>query len=1090
MFANFNRNQSFTSTPEIQAVIDWLLLNHLPPLPVAPRQNSREYPKLIKADLAKQIWEHCPFDDDLQPIPLFTGKNPSFLDRHGVPHLINHRQYQSKLPSGSDLRKWFANPDNGIGTLGGHSGVIWLDFDIKQFESELECSKAVKTWGELRPELKGTFCERTHSGGWRIGVKVKQKPDFTNFALFSGGNHVGEALGAGRFTVLSPTIGPSGNAYRSINRTHLAEVASLEAIGVYPSGKGKPLSEHVRQPQFNLSAMPGSIPLDMLLTDRARAIVSGNNPTGDRSEALTILICEAYGWENWAKDNGVSIRDSAEMLTHAAGTALGIDSDRIERILKTVDPASYYPAAEYKGDESSCWLKVRRLDKATFEARCPAYIKEAMAQEYHSTGNPSFKNERGVKDKSDGGGNPPVSPVSLRDRVLEILDRNHSASERKAAFIELARSTGSQLREVEQLAETIESEVDLIEGRADRTKELESLLKIGDRRLTLSHYLHPHLAQPLEQLATWMGVDTEALLTVLLPTSASLLHPETRVVVKECIDFAEPVVVYSGIVSESGNRKSPTFKAVTKPLRKLQDEEETRNELAQEKYKAALLGWKQDRSEDKGDPPEPPGPPREFFVDNTTSEALDRVKAQQQGHGILIRKDELSGLFGSYGAYKGGRGSDKEGILSGWNGDGIKVNRAGGSRLSLSHDASSIVGAIQPGKLRKIMGDLEDEQGEWGRFLWYYAPLRAFRLPDNDTRFEVGDLLEGIYRRLDKLAPIQYRFNPEAQRLYQDYHWQLEERKLAEPRQGMRAAIAKMQGYTARIASILHILWETAAGEDPAPCIPLERVKAAKALAEFYLGQVQLIHSDANAAKGEQLDIAGQIIQLSKRLGAIKARDVVRNYKSIKLSAEQVRATFVDLEAMGYGSCSGKANRLSWEYKPSQGISKTVGTVGSVSELSVPLPTVENQPHQGIQKPVGTVGDVFGTSIEDKNLPNTNSQSNDSTRSTNSTFSTNAPSSDVAIVSKVESDSTFPPQTSTNAPKNTEAIKEVAPPEPLKVGDLVTIDSPGLKRHGKQGRVARLKTEYLQGQELLLADLSIAGEKRPVEVQQSWLRRE
>lgn len=61
--------------------------------------------------------------------------------------------------------------------------------------------------------------------------------------------------------------------------------------------------------------------------------------------------------------------------------------------------------------------------------------------------------------------------------------------------------------------------------------------------------------------------------------------------------------------------------------------------------------------------------------------------------------------------------------------------------------------------------------------------------------------------------------------------------------------------------------------------------------------------------------------------------------------------------------------------------------------------------------------------------------------------------------------------------------------QPIQVGDLVILDSPGSKRHGKQGTVIQLKTERFQGQELLLADLSFPGERRPVEAQLSWLRR-
>lgn len=89
------------------------------------------------------------------------------------------------------------------------------------------------------------------------------------------------------------------------------------------------------------------------------------------------------------------------------------------------------------------------------------------------------------------------------------------------------------------------------------------------------------MAHPLEQLAVWMGVDAEVFLTLLLPTSASLLHPNTRVIVKECINFIEPMVFYSGIVSESGNRKSPPFKVIINVLQKLQEEEDTRNKLAE-----------------------------------------------------------------------------------------------------------------------------------------------------------------------------------------------------------------------------------------------------------------------------------------------------------------------------------------------------------------------------------------------------------------------------------------------------------------------------------------------------------------------------
>ncbi len=509
-----------------------------------------------------------------------------------------------------------------------------------------------------------------------------------------------------------------------------------------------------------------------------------------------------------------------------------------------------------------------------------------------------------------GEGNPPVSNVSLRDRIEEILERTESQAERKSAFISLASSTKISLRELEQLSDLVESENELSDGRQERKKELDRLFKISARRLTLPRYLHSNLAHPFEKIASWMGVDVESLLTIMLPTSASLLNPQTRVVVKESIDFLEPLIVYAGIVSESGNRKSPIFKIVTKALRKLQNEEDARYNQAHLEYQEQLKAWKKTKPEERDESPEPPPPPREFYLDNFTSEALDKVKNQQPQHGILIRKDELSGLFNSYNTYRGGKGSDREGILSGWNGDGIKVNRANGSRLSLSQDASSIAGAIQPDKLRRIMGDLLDEQGEWARFLWFLAPVKAFRLPQGDTKFELGDLLEGIYRKLDRLPPTQYRFSPEGQQIYDDYHWLLERRKLAEPRQGMRSAIAKLQGYCARFAGLLHILWEVAAGQEPGETIPSDRVEAATALAEFYLGQVRLIHSDGEADSNELNPLLKKLLEKAKQLNGITARIAKQSIKALKgTTPQKVREYLNELVEMEYGVIEGEGSR-------------------------------------------------------------------------------------------------------------------------------------------------------------------------------------
>jgi|GEM_PF-1318895 len=217
----------------VQQTIEALLALGCPPIPVAPKQDPRQdwcYRVIKTKDGSKS----CVVGKDFNPIPRFTGKNPSNLDIKGKPWICKHGKFQDRLPTPYELKRFFCNPNTGIGTLGGHGGIVWLDFDAKNYDSQESCDSDVESLIS-RYSLQDSWIERTGSGGWRIAVKPKQKPDFTNFATSLDGKHIGEAISDGRFTVLAPTIHPNGNPYRRIGWGNPIEVESLEAIGIYPS---------------------------------------------------------------------------------------------------------------------------------------------------------------------------------------------------------------------------------------------------------------------------------------------------------------------------------------------------------------------------------------------------------------------------------------------------------------------------------------------------------------------------------------------------------------------------------------------------------------------------------------------------------------------------------------------------------------------------------------------------------------------------------------------------------------------------------------------------------------------------------------
>jgi len=528
--------------------------------------------------------------------------------------------------------------------------------------------------------------------------------------------------------------------------------------------------------------------------------------------------------------------------------------------------------------------------------------------------------------------------VDLRQEITALVNAGTTGSELTAALLELSR--GSNVQQVERIYKEILEEADREEQRLDRKADLEKLVEISNRRLTLEKYLHPNLAEPIKKVAAWMGVDSEAVLTHLLPIAAGLINPNSRIVVKKCTNFVEPCLLYSAVIAETGSRKTPLLNIPKAPLVKLQAEEDARYKAELDAYKKELEAYNHRPKENKDDePPLPPHPPREFYVDNITVESLDEIKGFQPNKAFTMIKDELSGLFASHGAYKGGRGSDKESFLSGWGGGGVKKNRRSkDSRVSLARDSLSITGGIQPDKLRALFGDFTDAQGEWARFLWYQMPMRPYKIPRHDAAYSLGDLLESIYRKLDSLPELEFYFSKEGQKFYDDWYDKRYEQTRNETRPGLKAAMAKMPGQAARLIGVLHVL--NGVSSQPPEVqeeISLTTVRAGCHLAQFYLGQVTLLQGEGDALDGELTPVLKSLLEKVNELGKLTATQAKKAVWGLrKIAPDKIRRYFDELAAMDLAKVQGTGSRLTL-------ISKVLITVDEMS--------VNPQQHQQNQNP-------------------------------------------------------------------------------------------------------------------------------------------
>jgi hypothetical protein len=978
---------------EREQTIRWLQLHNYPALPVAPAQSAYEYHKVVQSKPEQGIWQHCPLTADRQPIPLYTGKNPSYLDAKGIPHLVNHRSYQKRFPDSQELKTWFANPANGVGTLGGWNNTVWLDFDVKQFPAQEECDAAVLKILE-HPELQQTFIERTHSGGWRIGVRVKHKPNFTNFSLTPGGAHVGEALFEGRFTVLAPTIGPSLNTYQSLNRALPVEVESLESIGIYPTST-KRQRPCLTPPPALKAAIPGSIPLEMLGHDESQEILRGADPRGDRSSSLATALNEWYGWQNWTLENGIAVRGTPIELAHHAGAALGIDSERVNRIIKSIDAASCQPAALYLGGEESCWKKIYKLDRPTFKTKCPAHIQDAIKRDWSSGNNKGSGGSGGGRrgnsaGSGSGNGNSgngedfgkmlqscassSINTAAIKSHIRDILIQNLPPDELQAAKIKLRTENPALTeREINKLFDTVEQQLELDESRHERREEVDNLLRLGDQSLNLNDFLPPDLAHPLNRLSEFMNIRPEVGLLSLLAAASSLHKVGTELAINRSEDFTVPPTIFAGLVSESGQKKSPILKAIVKkPLSVLQREKREAFQEASAQYEKDIATWdkcKADERESKFPQGKPIKPQqRLYYFTNYTNEGLIYQVQAHPDKALLALVDELVGLFASQNKYSGGRGSDRQDLLSAFDGTGATVLRANGTRADLEELLLSIFGTIQPEVLKGLMRDCSDPDGHWARFLFVHQPLAAATLPEEDSGgFDLTDRILGYYRAIDRLPAIQYRLSREAYKRYKPVYDQLEKLRVSHPSPGMRAVYSKMEGYIGRLALNLHVLFELSSGKSM-PCeeIPLVIMEMAIALAKFFIGQVKLIHANVEAELAPQLV---KLINLSKRFdsvgkqgGWVKTADFQKSFTSTKQpKADVARSWMKECSALGFGKIRGKGASLEFHWNPDienhdPTPTPPIGSIGNNRQEIGDLPIAEMTPNQVFEEIIGSIG--------------------------------------------------------------------------------------------------------------------------------------
>ncbi|MCF3578895.1 DUF3987 domain-containing protein, partial [Planktothrix agardhii] len=632
------------------------------------------------------------------------------------------------------------------------------------------------------------------------------------------------------------------------------------------------------------------------------------------------IACDLIAAEEWAKSNNINYSDSAKDLF--LEYCRNCDSKDFtpkdhERIWKSASKSNPTPCLSGDKLENcySSWLNKQGKKSSTRNSK----------PNYQTSGNTALKPEQQAETQSNVVQFPRQQPQlnieEIEGELKSLAEQNLSKSKQQLKIIEIAKKYNLNPKELGDVNKNYLSEIEDTDSLDDIKSELDDFLSNQNQSIDTSKYLPGNLNK-ISDFATRLCLRPELGLTIFYTTISSLLKVGSKIRLSDYTDFDQPMGLYSAIVAEPSQRKSPLINAIaTKPLRELLKKSK---DIYAEEMKYYAMDFKEFENDKSGNTPEPIEPTmRQFFVNCGTGAGMrDLINEQaKKSYGITLLADEISGWFKSQSqSYNIGL---KEDFLSYYDGFGKRDALKGGLASDFEECLVSVLGGIQPNVFKEF-NDGSDDNGSHARFNFINQPTQPFIIPDDPQgELVLLPLLSGFYEKISELPQLELRLSPDAKKQFHSLNNKCELYRVNAKSQALAALWGKMPGKIGRFAALIHIVECVASGQENIdPIVGVGTLTKAANLAKFYYKEAENLYTSCE--QGNLTPTLANVLKIAKDApGAITARDVVRHklfrtkeFKNLK--SADIQILFVQLADMGYGSIQGAGVKIQFCHGLSQ----------------------------------------------------------------------------------------------------------------------------------------------------------------------------
>ena len=415
----------------------------------------------------------------------------------------------------------------------------------------------------------------------------------------------------------------------------------------------------------------------------------------------------------------------------------------------------------------------------------------------------------------------------------------------------------------------------------------------------------------IRQAAVSMGTEADLIAVPILTILGAALGNNVRIQIHQ--GYKQKANLFTAIVSPPGSGKSPALDLAKKPVIRRQRIDGEQYEYKAEESERKWLQWKERRdSLPKGErknfsEPEPEKLSKKhqpiYYLTDVTTEGMIACHALNP-RGFVNIYDELTGLVSSLNQYKGGKGNDRQFILSLWSGGAISTVRKGREPgvgidyMEIPDSCVSITGGIQPSELIKIIDNKGgSSDGFAQRFLFAYPDyMPSFYKETNGTPEYLEDNYQDLYDRVFEFGNTKRTLcmSPDAKDLWIKGSNKLTKEIISENLlEAEKETWCKLSGQAARIALIIHCC-RMVSEEGVSGAVDIQSMAMAWALINYFKANIRKAYRELLGKK--QDDKTQVILSILEKMQGCKAtvRDIQRqtvkigNSKTIRLILKQM----------------------------------------------------------------------------------------------------------------------------------------------------------------------------------------------------------